>query len=781
MHNAEGSKWAKWDLQIHTPCSIVQNYGGDNEEVWERFITDLENLPPEFKVLGINDYIFLDGYRRVQDAKKSGRLSNVDLILPVIELRLDKFGGTDSHLSRVNFHVIFSDQIDPDIIQHQFINALSSSFTLNPIYDDIASTWKALPTRESLTDLGERIYASVPPDKQKDFGPALFEGFNNLNFSLDKIGDILSSHYFVDNYMTAVGKTEWWNIKWNEQSIAEKKNIINKVNFVFIASKTIDDCQKAKHQLTESKVNNRLLDCSDAHNYSDSSEKDRIGRCFTWIKADPCFDGLWQAYHEPEGRIFLGDLPPKLALIASNKTKYISTVAVAKKPESSLNEIWFSDVRVDLNLDLVAIIGHKGSGKSALTDIIGLLGNTRNGGSFSFLSPKRFNNPNTNKAEHFQGFLVWATDEVDAKLLHTLLDPNLPEKVKYIPQGLFEDICNEISLGEETSFDGELKKVIFSHVDPSERLGNDTLDTLIAYRTDETLESIKILESELRRLNEHIVRLEEQCSPEYSERLKGDLRLKFKELEAHDKSKPVDVPKPEQIQGELGEITTALDTSKSALADLQRKLRELTSQKSVDSKLIAAAEKALRLISNFQQQYQIFENELSEELGILGIPLSKIVELRWSLDAITEKRKLTEDSRSQTDSLLDPREPASLQLQSNNLAAQVRDLQRKLDEPNKRYAAFQEATQIWEEQRAAILGATDSPDSLYYFQNLLAQAETAPKELEAAKAERIELTKAIYTRIQELAEVYRSLYRPIHEFIDTHPIANAEFRLTFQL
>ncbi len=62
----------------------MQNYGGNTQAVWDAFIVDLENLPSEFKVLGINDYFFVDGYERMLKAKKKeGRLKNIDLILPV--------------------------------------------------------------------------------------------------------------------------------------------------------------------------------------------------------------------------------------------------------------------------------------------------------------------------------------------------------------------------------------------------------------------------------------------------------------------------------------------------------------------------------------------------------------------------------------------------------------------------------------------------------------------------------------------------------------------------
>jgi hypothetical protein len=68
----KGSNWRKWDLHVHTPESIINDYPGDKEKSWEAFLKDLESLPDKFKVIGINDYIFLDGYRRVLDERKNG-------------------------------------------------------------------------------------------------------------------------------------------------------------------------------------------------------------------------------------------------------------------------------------------------------------------------------------------------------------------------------------------------------------------------------------------------------------------------------------------------------------------------------------------------------------------------------------------------------------------------------------------------------------------------------------------------------------------------------------
>ena len=139
----QGSLWHKWDLHVHTPAYLVHSYPGNEEQAWETFFADLENLSEKFKVVGINDYLFLDGYEKVLEAHAAGRMENIALVLPVIELRLNIFGGTESNLSKVNYHVIFSDDMEPQVIQEQFIARLSSRFQLEPRYKDtgIASAW----------------------------------------------------------------------------------------------------------------------------------------------------------------------------------------------------------------------------------------------------------------------------------------------------------------------------------------------------------------------------------------------------------------------------------------------------------------------------------------------------------------------------------------------------------------------------------------------------------------------------------------------------------------
>jgi hypothetical protein len=446
-----GSTWKKWDLHVHTPSSVVNNYNGTSEEAWEAFLLDLEALPPEFKVIGINDYIFIDGYRRVRKAKmEEGRLTNIDLILPVIELRLDKFAGvvykgkdgsySQSGWNRINLHIIF-DALDPEVIQQQFLGSLAPSYDLIPDSSCWKGKWKGVITQSSLAELGQMIIDSAPSDKKGDYASPLQEGFNNLCVSLEKVIEALDKHYLAGKYLLAVGKTEWDNLKWDDQSIAEKRNIINKADLVFTASENPAAYDAARKKLIESNVKNTLLDCSDAHALSSSNDKDRIGNCFTWIKADASFEGLQHALTEFEDRVFIGDIPTKRQLVDSNRTKYISKIRIKRKLGSTLTDTWF-DVDLPLSHDLVAIIGNKGSGKSAMADIAALAGDTKNFKSFSFLNDRRFRNPRNRLALHFVGTLNWHDGNESPRQLDQDPSSTSVERVKYLPQSYLETLCN---------------------------------------------------------------------------------------------------------------------------------------------------------------------------------------------------------------------------------------------------------------------------------------------------------------------------------------------------
>ena len=483
VNDARGSLWRRWDLHVHTPASLYHNYGSSSD-VWERFITALEQLPEDFSAIGINDYLFLEGYRKVLEFKNQGRLKNIDTFFPVLEFRLARFAGTEEKLRRINCHVLFSNEISSDQIEQQFLNQLKAHYTLSP---GVEQKWAGVITLQSLEDLGKAIIATVPENKKSDYGPPILEGFNNLNLQVENIREALDSPYFRNNYITAVGKTEWASLKWNNQSIAEKKTIINEPDALFISAANADAYKKARETLREQNVNDRLLDCSDAHNWAESGDKDSLGRCELWVKADPTFRGLQHALLEFEERIYVGSEPPKVTNVKKRPQRYIRSIEIKKIQDAPFLEEWF-DCSILFNPGLVAIIGNKGSGKSALADIVALGGNSQQEDNFSFLNKNKFRNSREDKSVHFEATLSWHSDDSEVYRLSRLQDAEDVERVRYIPQSYLESLCNEFASEGGGVFDLELRAVIFSHIPNPERLGKQSLDSLLDYLGEETFD-----------------------------------------------------------------------------------------------------------------------------------------------------------------------------------------------------------------------------------------------------------------------------------------------------
>ena len=91
MNLERGSEWRKWDLHVHTPESFEEHYGFDGDEEvekydgnhWEKYLDDMESATDDIAVLGVTDYMSVDGYEKVVEARDNGRLEGLDLVLRV--------------------------------------------------------------------------------------------------------------------------------------------------------------------------------------------------------------------------------------------------------------------------------------------------------------------------------------------------------------------------------------------------------------------------------------------------------------------------------------------------------------------------------------------------------------------------------------------------------------------------------------------------------------------------------------------------------------------------
>jgi energy-coupling factor transporter ATP-binding protein EcfA2 len=369
MSGRLGSNWHRWDLHVHTPDSLVNYYPGPDP--WTKFLEGLRNLSPDIKVIGINDYLFISGYKRVLEEQQKGNLPNIELVLPVIELRLDTFCGSESALKKVNFHIIFSDAVTPEVIEHQFMPSLVQRYAISNDYDAVVreSEWQAIPNPASLTQLGKLVRERTPPGKKAGLNSLsdLEVGFNSVCISHEKIRDILLRPDFRTKTLTAVGKVEWNLLRWSQTGMANKVTLLNEAEFVFTAAKDVEACNRSKQSLHSQQVNSRLLDCSDAHHLADSPEPNKLGKCFTWIKGEVCFETLKQAYYEYDGRVSLGTDRP------IDPLHNIVSVSVSLPAEITWQGAPFcfrGNHQFEFHPSFTCLIGGRGSGKSTLLNLL---------------------------------------------------------------------------------------------------------------------------------------------------------------------------------------------------------------------------------------------------------------------------------------------------------------------------------------------------------------------------------------------------------------------------
>lgn len=768
----KGAEWRKWDLHVHTPLSVYQKYGQNNEETWKKYIQDLENLPSEFAVIGVNDYLFIDGYEKlINEQIENDRISNLKLF-PVVEFRIEKFAGVQfGALKRINLHVIFSDEVPVETIRSQFLNTLEQSYTL-----ESGEKWTRAITPNSVKELGASIKSAIPTDKASGLGSDLVVGFNNLNVKEDQVFNSLKKDCFNGKYLIAIGKTEWSDLKWSDASIATKKSIINEADIVFTSATSVENFVKSKSQLTEQGVNDFLIDCSDAHYFSTSNDKDRIGNCFTWLKADPTFDGLKQVINEPVDRVYVGDKPPLLDRVSKNRTKYIKKLTISQvEGYKENNNTWFKDVTIPLNNELVAIIGNKGSGKSAVADILSLCSNYRDHKDFSFLTSSKFRAKSGRLAKNFDAVLTWESGNKDRKNLNDSPVHTEITEVKYLPQGRFERLTNEISTAVE--FQKEIESVVFSHIPDTEKLGTSSFSELISKKTVTVDSELATLLNAIKDINKTIISLENKNTEEYKLEIKNKLNKKNEELKALQEPEQVLDPNTdpdkrkehEAVNNKITEIRNNIEETDKYIEASEAKKKELIQE-------IQILNNAKSKIIQKETEYAKLKEELHNELSSFDVDIDSLISVKVNSDQINEiltsKENMLEDTRlllgesSKKDPPDNSQSVQSLYEKQKSYHNQLKSEKGKLDSEQQVFQNYLTAKNNWEKDRKAIIGTNETPNTISYFKSHLSYlTDKISDELEKKYEDRRKITRHIFDKKQEIISIYKTARKRLNEII----------------
>lgn len=436
-----GSEWRRWEPHIHAPGTVMNNQFGD-PNAWPDYLTALEQATPLIEAIAVTDYYVTDTYVEVLRQKAAGRLPAAQLIFPNVELRLDVATAKGGF---VNLHLLVS----PEDSRHvEELQRLLSRLQFNVMQDRFDCT------RADLIRLGRRADPSITDDLA-----ALRYGANQFKVNFQQLRDVFTeSAWAKRNILIAVagGATDGTSGVREAADQTIRREIEGFAHVIFAGNLAQREFWLGRGDLTLEQIRARyggLKPClhgSDAHKLDDVASP--FGDRFSWIKGGLEFDALRQACIDPGGRAHVGAEPPTSA----TPSQVISEVRI-------LNAPWMETPIVPLNPGLVAIIGARGSGKTALADMIAA--------GCDSISDDAWNadawaNPSfLVRARSLVGEgkvkVSWAAGEPSTRALDGS-DANGPfsyERVRYLSQQFVEELCS--SSGLTDGLLREIERVIF--------------------------------------------------------------------------------------------------------------------------------------------------------------------------------------------------------------------------------------------------------------------------------------------------------------------------------
>jgi ABC-type lipoprotein export system ATPase subunit len=778
-----GAEWRQWDFHIHTPASFewqggkrfAQMSDGEKTDSVDQLIHALNKAEPAVFVL--MDYWTFDGWFALKKRLAEGGAPKLNKkVFPGIELRL-----VSPTKYRLNAHVVFADDAsDQDL--HNFKSKLDVALINQPLSDeclirlarekagdDLLSKIGINPSDVASND----VIALLAGSKIAEITSATYQeaitkvpGGKAIGFMPWETSDGLASADWETHYAFVIGLM-------NSSPIFETRR--QELWAAFSGIKT--DENKDWFESFQSALDNtpRLaVSGSDGHSFENYG-KFPSGKK-TWIKADPTFLGMQQAIKEPARRSFIGHQPLKLEEVELNKTFYIDSVEVTKNDGSPVNEHWLSSCNIPLNSDLVAIIGNKGSGKSALADIIALLGNSRQKAHFSFLSNKRFRQKPKELAKHFTGTITWRDLTTTKRVLSDDPPSEAVELVRYIPQAHFEKLCNDHVSGQSDVFEKELRAVIFSHTSASIRQKALDFDQLIEQQEGSYRDQLGEFRKDLKKLNQEIEGIEAQLQPGVKRALEELLTQKQKQIDEHKKVEPNILPKPsEQLTPDQQKASVELDRIAELLKSIDERAK-ISSTKEADltakAKAIQGVRERLRLL---QRQYKQFQDETVEDLQNLGLKISQVALLTTSEQALDE---LAMTIPKEQEGLVAA--AAQDTKMKTELLGEQATFNAKLNEPQQLYQLNVKAREVWIEKLKEIVGTTDEPETFEGIKARISQLDQLPDLLNDKQAQRLIIAGEVFDILEAQRKAREELFKPVQDLIQSNSLIRDEYKLQFQ-
>ena len=669
----------------------------------------------------------IDGYERLHAAyhdQENPRLQSVSLLLPNIEFRAMPATKDGKAL---NIHLIV-DPSDPEHIQ-KIKRALR---TLRVEYTSPHGRQTYGCIREDLIEYAKAQNPHIENDEQ-----AYKAGIEQFKPSYEQILDWLSKEgWLASNSLVGIsnGKDGISGLPADGFS-AIRDQLLKNCHFVFSANpndRTYYLGQKVGTPIRDIKrMYGNLKPClhgSDSHELKTLFKPDENRYC--WIKADPTFEGLKQVLWEPEHRVNIGEAKPQL----SDISKVIDSLSLAN------SNGWFTQDSIQFNPGLVAIIGEKGAGKTAIADLIAFASgvSTETKSQSSFITKGRL---------HLSGLnakLTWGSGQTsDATLTEK---PFISPKplVRYLSQDFVERLCSEDHQGHELQ--EAIEEVVFSHLDEVHREGYSSFEELRIARESASQSRQDTFRGQIVSLHREIDRLHASIGQKATKVANRDQTL----LQIEELKKQLPSVTKAADEATLVKLQTEQNNRKSLETDVSRMNR---SKRNLDEFLKSYAELKARTNSHVEELIE------AAQFGRL-VPDEAIEKLKptWHTNSESVIRTISEQLEASIDAI---RGNENTQSATGNtlydISQRVRLLQESLskDETNKK--------RLLDLQKQ--ISAQES--TVQRLNKEIEELEVKTKKvLDQRERERNDLYLKYFEALSEDEKGLRELYAPMKEQLD---------------
>lgn len=725
----KGAEWRKWDLHFHTPSSYdYKDKSVTNETIIEKLLKN------NISLVAVTDHHIID-VARIKQLQYLGKLKNIS-VLPGIEFLSDTRGDDPVH-----FIGIF------------------------PEYCKLDYVWGQIKNK---TDIKKVDGEGKKPNE-------VYCNLLDTAKLIKELGGIVTIHAgsksnTIENVTHAI-----------PHSAAQKEDISKTIDIFELGDeKDVIDYKTKVTQFLKKKFNlhHPLILCSDNHNCNEYKLKQNC-----WIKADPTFEGLKQVLNEPEDRVYIGERPAILDKIDKNRTKYIKELTVSQiDGYDETQGVWFKNVTIPFNSELVAIIGNKGSGKSAIADIISLCSNFHDDNDFSFLKSVKFREKKGRIAKNFEASLTWEDGKSYPKNLFDDVQDTEIISVKYIPQGQFERLTNEIDTAEK--FQTEIENVVFSHMPEAERQDAKSFKELIEKTTYSVSNSLKSLRSEIEDINKTIIDLEKKKTPSYKKELENLRKKKQDELDALIEPVPVTDPNEDAEKKERNTaVNIKIDSINKEISDIESQIEKSNDEK---KNLISSLQQLKDIKEEILQKEIDFNKFIQEKQSLLqnySININTLISVKIDLSKIAEIITSKEDDLKSTKKNLG--ETDEVQTDKKNLIELLEEKQKnlkeekaKLDVEQQKYQEYLSKVESWKKSKNTIIGSSETIDTIKYYESLINYVDCdLETDLENIYQERRELVKKIFDDKQKIVSVYKKARDRLNSIIEKNSETLKEYKI----